>query len=166
MPAIYKHSDDILAKRKGIEAEELAKYKADAIADPAKQAWLFQRLYPFMAPYKCKDGEYILPMATFNRRLATGYCEYLGFSDEVAAFGIVDRDPYDPTSAPFDDRNLALPIGFNFPSSCKVAELFEAKFLEKSAAEWEAELEAVGLPCAVIQTWTAWMNDPDAAAAS
>ena len=165
MPAIYKHSDDILAKRKGIEAEELAKYKADAIADPAKQAWLFQRLYPFMAPYKCKDGEYILPMATFNRRLATGYCKYLGFSDEVAAFGIVDRDPYDPTSAPFDDRNLALPIGFNFPSSCKVAELFEAKFLEKSAAEWEAELEAVGLPCAVIQTWTAWMNDPDARAA-
>ena len=69
---------------------------------------------------------------------------------------------YDPASAPFDDRNLALPIGFNFPSSCKVAELFEAKFLEKSAIEWEAELEAAGLPCAVIQTWRAWMNDPDA----
>lgn len=83
MPAIYKHTDDILAKRKGIEEAELQKYKADAIADPAKQAWLFQRLYPFMAPYKCKDGEYILPMATFNRRLATGYCKYLGFMDEV-----------------------------------------------------------------------------------
>ena len=69
-----------------------------------------------------------------------------------------------PESMPFDDRNLALPIGFNFPSSQKVAELFEAKFLEKSAAEWEAELEAVGLPCAVIQTWTAWMNDADARA--
>ena len=53
---------------------------------------------------------------------------------------------------PFHDRNLALPIGFNFPSSSKVAELFEAKFLEKTALEWEAELEAAGLPCAVIQT--------------
>ena len=104
-------------------------------------------------------------MATFNRRLATGYCKYLGFMDEVSAFGIVDKDPYDPMSAPYDDRNLALPIGFNFPSSCKVAELFEAKFLEKSAIEWEAELEAVGLPCAVIQTWTAWMKDKDARAA-
>ena len=47
-------------------------------------------------------------------------CRYLGFMDEVTAFGIVDKDPYDPESAPFDDRNLALPIGFNFPSSCKV----------------------------------------------
>ena len=165
VPAIYKHSNDILQKRKGIEASELEEYKKAAIADPAKQAWLFQRLYPFMAPYKCKDGEYILPMATFNRRLATGYCKYLGFADEVEKFGIVDKNPYDPTSMPFDDRNLALPIGFNFPSSCKVAELFEAKFLEKSALEWEAELEAAGLPCAVIQTWTDWMKDKDARAA-
>jgi crotonobetainyl-CoA:carnitine CoA-transferase CaiB-like acyl-CoA transferase len=164
VPAIYKHSDDILAKRKGIEAAELAAYKKAAIEDPAKQAWLFQRLYPFMAPYKCRDGEYILPMATFNRRLATGYCNYLGFMSEVTAFGIVDKDPYDPASAPFDDRNLALPIGFNFPSSSKVAELFEAKFLEKTALEWEAELEAAGLPCAVIQTWTDWMKDKDARA--
>ena len=93
-------------------------------------------------------------MATFNRRLANGYCEYLGFSDEVRAFGIVDKDPYDPASVPFDDRNLALPIGFNWPSSCRVAELFEAKFLEKSAHEWEAELESAGLPCAVIQSCT------------
>ena len=120
-------------------------------------------------------------MATFNRRLANGYCEYLGFSDEVRAFGIVDKDPYDPASVPFDDRNLArpigfnwlrlglglglgldpnpnpsqaLPIGFNWPSSCRVAELFEAKFLEKSAHEWEAELESAGLPCSVIQSWT------------
>ena len=162
VPAIYKHSSDVLAKRKGIEPEELAAYKAEAIADPARQAWLFQRLYPFMAPYKCKDGEYILPMATFNRRLANGYCEYLGFMDEVRAFGIVDKDPYDPASATFDDRNLALPIGFNWPSSCRVAELFEAKFLEKTAHEWEAELESAGLPCAVIQTWTAWMHDKDA----
>ena len=30
-------------------------------------------------------------MATFNRRLANGYCEYLGFIDEVRAFGIVDK---------------------------------------------------------------------------
>ena len=91
VPAIYKASSDILSKRKGIEASELEEYKQAAIADPTKQAWLFQRLYPFMAPYKCKDGEYILPMATFNRRLANGYCEYLGFIDEVRAFGIVDK---------------------------------------------------------------------------
>jgi len=121
VPAIYKSEADILAKRRGIEPSELDAYKQAAISDPAKQAWLFQRLYPFMAPYKCSDGEWILPMATFNRRLATGYCAYLGFADDVSAFGIVDRDPYDPASAPFDDRNLALPIGFNFPSSCKAA---------------------------------------------
>ena len=50
VPAIYKHSSDILDKRKGIEPSELEAYKQAAIADPAKQAWLFQRLYPFMAP--------------------------------------------------------------------------------------------------------------------
>jgi len=51
------------------------------------------------------------------------------------AIQIVDMDPYDPDSMAFDDRNLALPIGFNFPSSQKVAALFEAKFLEKTALE-------------------------------
>ena len=162
VPAIYKKSQDVLDKRKGIDADELAAYKAAAIADPAKQLWLFQRLYPFMAPYKCLDGEYILPMATFNRRLATGYSKYLGFMPEIEQFGIVDKDPYDPSSVPFDDRNLALPIGFNFPSSSKVAELFAAKFLEKTAGEWEAQLEGVGLPAAKIQTWRAWMEDKDA----
>jgi len=163
-PAIYKDAPDIVAKRKGLELAQLEKYKAEAIADPDKQNWLFQRLYPFMAPYKCKDGEFILPMATFNRRLATGYCNYLGFMEDVKAIGIVDKDPYDPSSMPFDDRNLALPMGFNFPSSSKCAELFENKFLEKEAAEWEAELEAVGLPCAVLQSWPEWMKDPHAKA--
>ena len=57
---------------------------------------------------------------------------------------------FDPNPNP----SQALPIGFNWPSSCRVAELFEAKFLEKTAYEWEAELESAGLPCAVIQTWT------------
>ena len=37
--------------------------------------------------------------------------------------------------------------------------------LVRRALEWEAELEAAGLPCAVIQTWTAWMADKDARAA-
>jgi hypothetical protein len=36
---------------------------------------------------------------------------YLGFYDRVEAFGIVDRDPYDASSAAFADRNLALPMG-------------------------------------------------------
>ena len=30
-------------------------------------------------------------MATFNRRLATGYCKYLGFMEEVIAFGIAHK---------------------------------------------------------------------------
>ena len=86
----FNDSFAFLKIKRDAEAElALVRMGADSsIADPAKQAWLFQRLYPFMAPYKCKDGEYILPMATFNRRLATGYCKYLGFLGEVEAFGI------------------------------------------------------------------------------
>jgi crotonobetainyl-CoA:carnitine CoA-transferase CaiB-like acyl-CoA transferase len=164
-PAIYKDVKDIPPKRKGLPLEELERYKAEAIANPRRQEWLFQRLYPFMAPYRCQDGKFILPMATFNRRLAVGYCKYLGFLGEVEAFGIVDKDPYDPASMAFDDRNLALPMGFNWPSSSKCAELFEAKFLEKPAGVWEAELEAAGLPCAEIQSWQDWMKDPHARAA-
>ena len=59
---------------------------------------------------------------------------------------------------PFDDRNLALPMGFDWPSSSKCAELFEAKFLVKTAAEWEMELESAGLPCAKIQSWQEWLQ--------
>lgn len=43
-----------------------------------------------------------------------------------------------------------------------MAELFEAKFLEKTAGEWEAELEASGLPAAKIQSWPEWFKDKDA----
>ena len=74
--------------RKGLDAAALEQYKQAAIADPVKQNWLFQRLYPFMAPYACKDGHFILPMATFNRRLAVGYCEHLLFMDDLAAAGV------------------------------------------------------------------------------
>jgi hypothetical protein len=45
--------------------------------------------------------------------------------DRVEAFGIVDKDPYDVANAAFADRNLAIPMGFNWPSSCLCAELFE-----------------------------------------
>ncbi|CAE7241668.1 dddD [Symbiodinium sp. CCMP2592] len=159
-----KHLDavSISHHRSGLPADLLKKYKQAAIADPGKQVWLFQRLYPFMAPYRCKDGNFILPMATFNRRLAVGFCRHLGFVDAVEAAGIVDKDPYDPTNMPFDECNLALPMGLDFQKSSKCAELFASKFMEKTAKEWEEEFETAGLPCAEIQSFQDWMQDKDA----
>jgi hypothetical protein len=51
---LFKNMAEITNARKGLEMPELERLKAEAIADPNRQAWLFQRMYPFIASYRCK----------------------------------------------------------------------------------------------------------------
>eukprot|EP00927_Polykrikos_kofoidii_P066064 TRINITY_DN61725_c0_g1_i1.p1 TRINITY_DN61725_c0_g1~~TRINITY_DN61725_c0_g1_i1.p1 ORF type:complete len:805 (+),score=100.04 TRINITY_DN61725_c0_g1_i1:71-2416(+) len=145
--------------RKGLSDEKLDEFKKAAIADPARQLWLDQQLYPFAAPYPTKDGSLILPMATFNRRLAVNYCKYLGIMESIKKAGIVDKDPFVPANLEYVYCNLALPMNMDFPSSSACAELLATAFRQKTASEWEEELEAAGLPCAKVQTFQQYLSE-------
>ena len=54
----------------GLTPEQFHTFVADAIRDPERQMWLERRFAPFSAPYRARDGRWILPMAGPNARLS------------------------------------------------------------------------------------------------
>jgi len=127
-----------------------------------KQLWLEQRLFPFGAPYHSKDGTLILPMATFNRRMARRLCDQLGIWDELNAKGIVDADPFVSENDEFNTKNLGLPMGFSWQVSSAIAESLCKIFKEKTAIEWEKYLSTRGVVGVRVQSFKEWMADEDA----
>ena len=105
-----KHLESVKVShiRQGISAEEMNVYIAEATNNPLKQLWLEQRLFPFGAPYHSKDGTLILPMATFNRRMARRLCDLLGIWDELSGKGIVDADPFVTENDEVRIKNLGM----------------------------------------------------------
>ena len=103
-----KHLESVKVShiRQGITSEEMDVYIKEATNNPLKQLWLEQHLFPFGAPYHSKDGTLILPMATFNRRMARRLCDHLGIWDELSAKGIMDADPFVSENDEFKLKNL------------------------------------------------------------
>ena len=107
-PALPKHLESVKVShiRQGISADEMEVYIKEATNNPLKQLWLEQRLFPFGAPYHSKDGTLILPMATFNRRMARRLCDQLGIWEDLKKKGIVDADPFVGENDEFKIKNL------------------------------------------------------------
>lgn len=146
----------------GMTPEQFRTFIADALRDPARQAWLERRFGPFSTPYRASDGRWILPMAGPNARLSRRLLEAMGLWDKALATGTVFVSPYDPANLAVGRRNLAdsLSLGFNYTSP--LADMLEAAFASRSAAEWERFLAANGTAATIIMTWEEWRNDADA----
>ena len=142
-----KHLESVKVShiRQGITSEEMDVYIKEATNNPLKQLWLEQHLFPFGAPYHSKDGTLILPMATFNRRMARRLCDHLGIWDELSAKGIVDADPYVKENDELRYKNLGLPMNFSWQVSSAIAESLCKIFKLKTAIEWEKELSSKGV---------------------
>ena len=69
---------------------------------------------PCQFVYHSKDGTLILPMATFNRRMARRLCDQLGIWEDLKAKGIVDADPYVKENDQHRLCNLGLPMNFSW----------------------------------------------------
>jgi crotonobetainyl-CoA:carnitine CoA-transferase CaiB-like acyl-CoA transferase len=139
---------------------------ADAIRDPERQMWLERRFAPFSTPYRARDGRWILPMAGPNARLSRRMLETMGVWEQALATGAVFVNPYDPANVSDMRRNLADSLSLGFSYTSPLADLLEAAFAKRTAAEWERLLAANGSCATIIMTWEEWQRDADARAAS
>lgn len=146
----------------GMSPEEFKAIVKEASKNPAKQAWLEQRLIPLAAPYRTSDDRLALPLAAPNRRNTRRICQTLGIWDKMLEAGMVDVSPYDPANIGHMGHNAADSLALNFTLSSKLAGLLEEAFAQKTAAEWERELCEAGIPCVKVWSWEEWMNDPEA----
>jgi crotonobetainyl-CoA:carnitine CoA-transferase CaiB-like acyl-CoA transferase len=149
----------------GMTPQQFQTTVADAVRDPERQMWLERRFAPLSTPYRARDGRWILPMAGPNARLSRRMLEAMGVWERALATGAVFVNPYDPANIADMRRNIAdsLSLGFNYTSP--LADLLEAAFAQRTAAEWERFLAANGSCASIIMTWEEWQRDADARAA-
>lgn len=149
----------------GATPEQFRGFIADALREPERQAWLERRFAPFSTPYRAKDGRWILPMAGPNARLTRRLLEAMGLWDKALATGAVFVDVYDPANVPDRRRNLADGLALAFTYADPIADMLEAAFATRTAAEWERFLAANGSASSIVMTWEEWRQDADARAA-
>lgn len=141
----------------GLSPERAQGIMARAREDPAGQLWLEQRVAPLSAPYRCADGQFLLPMAAPNRRLTRRALEALGLWDKALAAGMVDVNSFDPANIGNRHNNLADSLALSFDLTEKLADWLEPIFASRSAAEWDRFLQANGVAVAIIGTWEEWL---------
>jgi crotonobetainyl-CoA:carnitine CoA-transferase CaiB-like acyl-CoA transferase len=141
----------------GLEPAQAKVIMANARAEPAGQLWLEQRVAPLSAPYRCADGQFLLPMAAPNRRLTRRALEALGLWDKALAAGMVDVNTFDPANLPNRHNNLADSLALRFDLTSQLADWLEPIFASRSAAEWDRFLQANGVAVAIIGTWQDWL---------
>ena len=102
----------------GLTPEQFHTFVADAIREPERQMWLERRFAPFSAPYRARDGRWILPMAGPNARLSRRLLEAMGLWDQALTTGAVFVNPYDPANIAEARRNMgdSLSLGFAYTS--------------------------------------------------
>jgi crotonobetainyl-CoA:carnitine CoA-transferase CaiB-like acyl-CoA transferase len=149
----------------GLTPARLQDILKDAACDSARELWLAQRRSPLASPFKAADGRLVLPMVAPNRRLTERFLKALDVWDAAVAAGMVNEPCYDPSASQFAGRNLADSLSLDFTNTSMLADLIEAAFARKPAAQWEHELCSGGVPCVAIQSWDEWKNDPKAYAA-
>ena len=136
-----------------------------AARDAASELWLMQRFSPLSSPFPAADGRLMLPMVAANRRLTERFLKGLSVWDAALAAGMVNESCYDPSAAQYVGRNLADSLTLDFTNTSTLADLLEAAFARKPAAQWEQELGNADVPCVAIQSWDEWKRDPQAHAA-
>ena len=141
----------------GLSPERAKGIMGRAMADPAGQLWLEQRVAPLSAPYRCADGRFLLPMAAPNRRLTRRALEALGLWDKALAAGMVDANTFDPANIGYRHNNLADSLALRFDLTEKLADWLEPIFASRTADEWDRFLQANGVAVAIIGTWQEWL---------
>lgn len=141
----------------GLAPEQAKVIMGRAMAEPAGQLWLEQRVAPLSAPYLCADGQFLLPMAAPNRRLTRRALEALGLWDKALAAGMVDANTFDPANLANRHNNLADSLALSFDLTSQLADWLEPIFASRTAVEWDRFLQANGVAVSIIGTWQEWL---------
>ena len=140
----------------GLSPEQAKVIMGRAMAEPAGQLYLEQRVAPLSAPYRTADGLFILPMAAPNRRLTRRMLEAFDLYDKALAAGMVDVNAFDAANIDARHTNLADSLALRFDLTSKLADWLEPIFASRTAAEWDRFLQANGVAVAMIGTWQDW----------
>jgi crotonobetainyl-CoA:carnitine CoA-transferase CaiB-like acyl-CoA transferase len=143
----------------GMTPELFREVTTKARTQPEWQLWLEQRFAPLAAPYVCKDGQMILPMAGPNRRLTRRMLEAFDLYDKALANGMVDVDAFDPANIPYARNNLADTLALRFDLNQKLADWLTPLFASRTADENEAFLITNGVASSRINSWDDWRRD-------
>jgi crotonobetainyl-CoA:carnitine CoA-transferase CaiB-like acyl-CoA transferase len=143
----------------GMTPELFREVTTKARTDAKWQLWLEQRFAPLAAPYVCKDGQMILPMAGPNRRLTRRMLEAFDLYDKALANGMVDVDAFDAANVPYARNNLADTLAMRFDLNQKLADWLTPLFASRTADENEAFLIANGVASSRINSWDDWRRD-------
>lgn len=143
----------------GMSPQTFNEVTTKARTDSKWQLWLEQRFAPLAAPYVCKDGQLILPMAGPNRRLTRRLLEAFDLYDKALANGMVDVSAFDPANKEFARNNLADTLAMRFDLNEKLADWLTPLFASRTADENEAFLIANGVASSRILSWDDWRRD-------
>jgi crotonobetainyl-CoA:carnitine CoA-transferase CaiB-like acyl-CoA transferase len=117
--------------------------------------WVQTLVPAFMSNYRCKDGRLLYVFAIDHVRLAIRLLEVLGLKDQLLARGLVLEDAYHQSHP---GRNLADSSNLSRKWQRELKKALSTKLCQRSALEWEAELNAAGIPCAVQRTTGEWLG--------
>lgn len=116
-----------------------------------------RKAYPaLMTSYSCADDRLLYLFAIDNAKLAERLLNHLELRERAAALGLVFADPY------AGDRrdNLAEASNLSRRAQGRLKALLTQALQAKPAADWEAELSAIGITCAVQRTTDEWLALP------
>ncbi|MEE3099089.1 MAG: CoA transferase, partial [Pseudomonadota bacterium] len=129
--------------------------------DPTQSALVKGYLAKFARPqfgnYVCADGRQVFINAVDHVRHARACLDVLGLLDDLIAEGMVVGSPYEEGGA---GNNISSSSGLSAFWVERMRTLMTARFRTRPAQEWEARLQAAGVPVTVVRTTTEWLDLP------
>ncbi|MGY3489536.1 crotonobetainyl-CoA:carnitine CoA-transferase CaiB-like acyl-CoA transferase [Bradyrhizobium sp. USDA 4011] len=110
---------------------------------------------PFFANHRCKDDRFIFINAIGHVHQPRACLEALGLLNDLIAEGITVASPYDVATA---GSNISDSGGLSVAWRKRIFALMSARLLSRTAAEWEAALQAAGVPVTVVRSTEEWLN--------
>jgi crotonobetainyl-CoA:carnitine CoA-transferase CaiB-like acyl-CoA transferase len=118
-------------------------------------------LPPLLDAYRCSDGRLLYIVAMDHARHAPRLLDHLGLRDTMRAAGMDARPLYAEGRADnICEAALLSPL-----RKRKLRKAIAAILQTRPAADWETELNARGVPCAVIRSSAEWLQEAAAQAA-
>ncbi|MGU7778585.1 CoA transferase [Burkholderia sp. PU8-34] len=133
---------------------------ADKLTDEHKAAltaYLKRFSRPQFGHHLCADGRQVFINAVDHIHQARACLEVLGILDQVVAEGMIVGSPFDEGT---DGNNVSSSVRLSPYWADRLGKLMAARFLTRPAAEWQAELQAAGVPCSLVRTTAEWLAEP------
>ena len=135
---------------------DLNRYLTDKHKSDLKN-YLRQFARPQFGHHHCSDGRQVFINAADHVHQARACLQVLGLLDQLVAEGMIVGSPLDEGG---DGNNISSSTRLSPFWAARLGVLMSARFLTRSANEWQDELQAAGVPCSVVRTTKEWLEQP------